>query len=94
MKLDEATCLIHVLCRIMGIAMVDGVIYSADPIFSSGAHMSYTCAFHMKVIRRMTCSIQDEHVMGCDVATFFHMCAFRMTNMRGKATVMGGSQGS
>jgi hypothetical protein len=50
------------------------------------AHVSYTCVFHM-VIRRMTCSIQDEHVMSCDVATFCHTCAFRMTNMRGKDTL-------
>jgi hypothetical protein len=51
------------------------------------AHVSYTCAFRMKVIRRMTCSIQDEHVIGCGVATFCHTCAFRMTNMRGKDTL-------
>jgi hypothetical protein len=35
----------------------------------------------------MTCSIQDEHVMGCDVATFCHMRAFCITNMRGKDTL-------
>jgi hypothetical protein len=39
------------------------------------------------VIQRMTCSIQDEHVMGCDVTTFFHTCAFCMSNMRGKGTL-------
>jgi hypothetical protein len=32
----------------------------------------------------MACAIQDEHVMGCDVATFCHTCALRITNMRGK----------
>jgi hypothetical protein len=50
------------------------------------AHVFYTCAFRM-VIRRVTCSIQDEHVMSCDVATFCHTCAFHITNMRGKDTL-------
>jgi hypothetical protein len=46
------------------------VIYSTHPIFSSGrSRVLYVC-FPYEVIRRMTCSIQDEHVMGCDVATF------------------------
>jgi hypothetical protein len=31
--------------------------------------------------------IQDEHVMSCDVAMFFHTCAFRMSNMQGKDTL-------
>jgi hypothetical protein len=31
----------------------------------------------------MIYSILDEDVMGCDVTMFCHMCAFRMTNMRG-----------
>jgi hypothetical protein len=70
-KLDEATCFICVLCLITGIARVDGVIYSTDPIFSSGcSRVLYVC-FPYEVIWRMTCSIQDEHVMGCDVTTFF-----------------------
>jgi hypothetical protein len=82
-----ATCFICVLCRITGIARVDGVIYSTDPIFASGrSHVLYMC-FPYEVIRRMTCSIQDEHVMGCDVATFCHKCAFRMSNMWGKDTL-------
>jgi hypothetical protein len=46
----------------------------------------YLC-FLYEVIRRMTCSIQDEHVLGCDVATFCHTCAFCMSNMRGKDTL-------
>jgi hypothetical protein len=82
-----ATCFIRVLFRITGIARVDGVIYSTDPIFSSGrSRVLYVC-FPYEVIRRMTCSIQAEHVMGCDAATFCHMCAFRMSNMRGKDTL-------
>jgi hypothetical protein len=45
-----ATCFIRVLCRIMGIARVDGVIHSTDLIFLSGhelccRHVFYTCAF-------------------------------------------------
>jgi hypothetical protein len=86
-KLDEATCFIRVLCRITGIARVDGVIYSTDPIFLSGrSRVLYVC-FPYEVIRRMTCSNQDEHVMGCDFTTFFHRCAFRMSNMRGNDTL-------
>jgi hypothetical protein len=54
----------------MGIVTVDGVIYSTDPIFTYGRScVSYVC-FPYEVIQRMTCSIQDEHVIGCDVATF------------------------
>jgi hypothetical protein len=69
-KLDEATCFIRVLFRITRIARVDGVIYSTDPIFAYGrSHVSYVC-FPYEVIRRVTCSIQDEHVIGCDVAMF------------------------
>jgi hypothetical protein len=71
----------------MGIARVDGVIYSTDPIFSSGrSRVLYMCIPY-EVIRRMTCSIQDEHVMSCGVAAFCHTCAFRMTNMQGKYTL-------
>jgi hypothetical protein len=86
-KLDEAMCFIRVLCRITGMR---GLMEWSIPWIPSSylvAHVSYTCGFHMRVIRRMTCSIQDEHVMGCDVATFCHMCAFRMMNKRGKDTV-------
>jgi hypothetical protein len=86
-KLDEATCLICVLCRITGFVRVDRVIYSTYPIFASGrSRVLYVC-FPYEVIRRITCSIQDEHVMGCDVTTFCHTCAFRMSNMRGKDTL-------
>jgi hypothetical protein len=82
-----ATCFIRVQCHITGIARVDGVIYSTDPIFSSGhPRVLYVC-FLYEVVRRMTCSIQDERVMSCDVAMFCHTCAFRMTNMRGKDTL-------
>jgi hypothetical protein len=43
-KLDELTCFIRVLCHITGIVRVDGVIYSTDPIFSSGcSHVLYVC---------------------------------------------------
>jgi hypothetical protein len=51
------------------------------------AHVSYTESARMRVIRRMTCFVQDEHVMGCDVSMFCHTCAFRMMNMRGKDTL-------
>jgi hypothetical protein len=87
-KLDEATCFIRVLCRITGMR---GLIEWSIPWIPSShlvAHVSYTCAFHMSVIWRMTYSIQDEHVMCCDVATFCHTCAFRMTNMWGKDTLL------
>jgi hypothetical protein len=86
-KLDEATCFIRVLFRITGIARVNRVIYSTDPISSYGRSRVLYVRFPCEVIRRMTCSIQDEHVMSCDVATFCHTCAFRMTNMRGKDTL-------
>jgi hypothetical protein len=86
-KLDEATCLVRMLCRITGITRVDGVIYSKGPIFSSGrSHVLYVC-FPYESHTKVTCSIQDEHVLGCDVATFCHKCAFCMTNMRGKDTL-------
>jgi hypothetical protein len=65
-----ATCFICVLFRITGIARVDGVICATDPIFASGRSRVFDVCFPYEVIRRMTCSIQDEHVMGCDVATF------------------------
>jgi hypothetical protein len=51
-----ATCFIRVLYRITGIARVDGVIHSTDPIFESGhelwcRHVFYTCAFRMSNMR-------------------------------------------
>jgi hypothetical protein len=51
-----ATCFIRVLFRITGIARVDGVIHSTDPIFASRyelwcRHMSHTCAFRMSIMR-------------------------------------------
>jgi hypothetical protein len=56
-----ATCFIRVLFRITGIARVDWVIHSTDPIFASGDEM--WC----------------RHI--------YHMCAFRMSIMRGKDTL-------
>jgi hypothetical protein len=82
-----ATCFIRVLFRFTGIARVDGVIYSTDPIFAYSRSRVLYVSFPYEVIRRMTCSIQDEHVMGCDVAMFFHTCAFRMSIMWGKDTL-------
>jgi hypothetical protein len=42
-KLDEPRVL-YVLCHITGIARVDGVIYSTDPIFTSGrSRVLYMC---------------------------------------------------
>jgi hypothetical protein len=47
---------IRVLYRITGIARVDGVIHSTDPIFTSDhelccRHMFHTCAFRMSIMR-------------------------------------------
>jgi hypothetical protein len=75
------------MCRITGIARVDGVIYPTDPIFSSGRPRVLYMCFPYEVIQRMTCSIQDEHVMSFDVSHVFYTCAFRMLNMRGKDTL-------
>jgi hypothetical protein len=55
-KLDEAMCFIRVMFRITGIARVDGVIHSTDPIFASGhelgcRHVFHTCAFCMSNMR-------------------------------------------
>jgi hypothetical protein len=86
-KLDEATCLIRVLCRITSMRGLMEWSIPQIPSFWLDAHVFYMCAFRMQVIRRMTCSIQDEHVMGCDVATFYHTCLFHITNMRGKDTL-------
>jgi hypothetical protein len=82
-----ATCYKCVLCRITRIARVDWVIYSADPIFSSGRSRALYVCFPYEVIRRMTCFTQDEHFVGCGVATFCQTCAFHMSNMRGKDTL-------
>jgi hypothetical protein len=86
-KLDEAMCFIRVLCRITGMRKLMEWSIPRIPSSRLVAHVSYLCAFHMIVIRRMTCYIQDEPVMGCDVAIFCHMCAFHITNMRGKDTL-------
>jgi hypothetical protein len=47
---------LRVLCRITGIARVDGVIRSMDPIFASVyelrcRHMFHTCAFRMSIMQ-------------------------------------------
>jgi hypothetical protein len=51
-----ATCFIRVFYRITGIARVDGVIHSTDPIFASGhklccRHVFHTWAFRMTNMR-------------------------------------------
>jgi hypothetical protein len=50
-----ATCFIRVLFRITGIARVDGVIHSTDPISASiyelCRHVFHTCAFRMSLMR-------------------------------------------
>jgi hypothetical protein len=86
-KLDEATCFLRVLCRITGMRGLMEWSIPRIPSSRMGAHVSYMCAFRMRVIWRMSCSIQNEHVMGCDVTKFSHMCAFRTTNMWGKDTL-------
>jgi hypothetical protein len=49
-------CFIRVLCRITGIARVDGVIHSTDPIFAfvyelCCRHVFHMCAFRMLIMR-------------------------------------------
>jgi hypothetical protein len=49
-------CLIRVVFRITGIARVDEVIHSMDPIFTSRyelwcRHVFHTCAFRMLIMR-------------------------------------------
>jgi hypothetical protein len=51
------------------------------------AHVLLYVCFPYEVIRRMTCFTQDEHFVGCGVATFCQTCAFHMSNMRGKDTL-------
>jgi hypothetical protein len=85
-KLGEPRVL-YMCCAASAIARVDGVIYSTDLIFLSSCSRVLYVFSPYEVIRRMTCSIQDEHVIGCDVSTFCHTCAFHMSNMRGKDTL-------
>jgi hypothetical protein len=77
-----ATCFIRVLFRMTGIARVDGVIYSTDPIFSSGRHV-FSLWSHTKgdmLYSRWTCHrLRCRHV--------YHTCAFRMSNMWDKDTL-------
>jgi hypothetical protein len=54
-KLDEPRVVIRLLYR-TGIARVDGVIHSTDPIFASGYELCcrdvfYTCAFRLLSMR-------------------------------------------
>jgi hypothetical protein len=49
-------CFIRVLCHITGIARVDGVIHSTDPICAYGyelccRHVFHKCAFRMSSMR-------------------------------------------
>jgi hypothetical protein len=86
-KLDEAMCLIRVLYRITSMWGLMEWSILRIPSSRLDAHVFYTCAFRMQLMRRMACSIQDEHVMGCDVTTCYHTCVFRITNMWGKDTL-------
>jgi hypothetical protein len=45
-KLDEPRVVIRVMYRITGIARVDGVIPSMDPIFASGYELCCRHVFH------------------------------------------------
>jgi hypothetical protein len=45
-KLDEPRVVIRALYRIMGIARVDRVIHSTDPIFASGFELSCHHVFY------------------------------------------------
>jgi hypothetical protein len=64
-----ATCFIRVLFRIMGIARVDGVIHSTDPIFASGYELCLATCFIREHSACRACeariySIQMENVRG------------------------------
>jgi hypothetical protein len=79
-KLEEATCFIRVLFRITGIARVDGVIHSMDPIFASGhelwcLHVYHTCAFCMSNMRGKDTLHSNK---GCPRLDAVHAAAWRM----------------
>jgi hypothetical protein len=64
-----ATCFIRVLCRITGIARVDGVVHSTDPIFASSYKLCCRHVFHSEHSSCRICearihSIQTEGVRG------------------------------
>jgi hypothetical protein len=64
-----ATCFIRVLFRITGIARVDGVIPSTDPIFASGCELYLATCFIREHSACRSCeariySIQMENVRG------------------------------
>jgi hypothetical protein len=75
-----AMCFICVLFRITGIARVDGVIHSMDPIFATGyelwcRHVSHTCAFRMSIIRGKDTLHSNG---GCPRLDAVHAAAWRM----------------
>jgi hypothetical protein len=75
-----ATCFISVLFGITGIARVDGVIHSMDPIFASGyelwcRHVYHTCAFRMLIMRGKDTLRSNG---GCPRLDAVHAAAWRM----------------
>jgi hypothetical protein len=75
-----ATCFIRVLFRITGIARVDGVIHSTEPIFASRyelwcRHVSHTCAFRMSIMRGKDTLPSNG---GCPRLDVVHAAAWRM----------------
>jgi hypothetical protein len=62
-------CFIRVLCLITGIARVDGVIHSTDPIFASGCKLCVATCFIREHSAYRICearvhAIQTEGVRG------------------------------
>jgi hypothetical protein len=79
-KLEQASCFIRVLFCITGIARVDGVIQSTDPIFASGhelwyRHIYHTCAFRMS---NMWGKDTLHSNGGCPRLDAIHAAAWRM----------------
>jgi hypothetical protein len=78
-----ATCFIRVLCRITGIARVDGVIHSTDPIFASGFKLCSPCVSYMS-IPHVECARQGytpfkrrvSKVGRCPCSGLTHGCRF------------------
>jgi hypothetical protein len=75
-----ATCFIRVLLRITGIARVDGVIHSTNPIFASSyelwcRHVYHTCAFRMLNMRGNDTLHSNG---GCPRLDAVHAAAWRM----------------
>jgi hypothetical protein len=73
-------CFIRVLFRITGIARVDGVIHSTDPIFSSSyelwcLHVYHTRAFRMSNMRGKDTLHSNGGCLRLDVV---HAAALRM----------------